>query len=227
MMNHCIAIASLALVPLRMFAQQDSVPTWRVSAEMLQLFFVNANASVERAVPYGYHGVLLAYRPSLREGSEVGGIQGQFGGYTTQNSWNWLYQSFTVGSTNTFWLSRDQSEFIRIDALYRHWWFNDKMASYDNVEGYRFDGLRTERQDVFALKVLYGPTLKRKLGKGKRNWLIIESYCGLGIRWSTARFRTHYGIVGDLPRQEYVETFRSIEPSLHTGFRMGLGWGRH
>ena len=69
------------------------------------------NVSVERAVPYGYHGILLAYRPSLRDEGEVYGIQGQFGDYWNQNSWNWLYQSFTIGSTNTFWLGRGQGEF--------------------------------------------------------------------------------------------------------------------
>lgn len=222
-----LAFMGLALVPICTFCQQDSVPTWRVSSEMLQLFFVNVNVAVERAVPYGCHGVILAFRPSLRAGGEVGGLQGQFGDYRNQNSWNWLYQSFTIGSTNTLWLGRDQREFLRIDALYRRWWFDDKVARYENDEGYRFDGFRTERQDVFALKVLYGPGLKRRWGKGKRTWLIIESYCGLGIRWSTARFRTHFGVVGDLNREAYAETFRSFEPSLHTGFRLGLGWGRH
>lgn len=222
-----LAITGLALLPTRTFCQQDSVPRWRVSSELLQLFFVNVNVAVERASPYGCHGVVLAFRPSMRTSGEVWGLQGQFGDYRNQNSWNWLYQSFTIGSTNTLWLGRGQREFIRVDALYRYWWFDNKVARYGNDEGYRFDGSRTERQDVFALKVLYGPSLKRKLGKGTRTWLIIETYCGLGIRWSTARFRTHYGIVGDLPRQEYVETFRSIEPSLHTGLRMGFGWGRH
>ena len=210
---------------MRASAQQDTLPTWKATSEVIQLFFVNLNVAVERTVPYGSHGVLLAYRPSLRSGGEVGGLQGQFGSYGNQNSWNWLYQSFTIGSTNTMWLGSSHSDFLRLDALYRRWWFDDKMARYENVEGYRFDGSRTERQDVIALKVLFGTPWKKRIGKGKRSWLIVENYYGLGIRWTTARFWTHTGTVGDVTRQDFSETFRQTEGALHVGVRMGIGWG--
>ena len=223
MVRTCV-LACFFGVLTRASAQQDTLPTWKATSEVIQLFFVNLNVAVERTVPYGSHGVLLAYRPSLRSGGEVGSLHGQFGSYGNQNAWNWLYESFTLGTTNTFWTSRSRSWFVRVDGLYRRWWFDDKMARFDNDEGYRFDGLRSERQDVLALKLLSGPCRMKMFGGQRRRWLIDEAFWGLGLRWNTARFRTRNGTVGDVYREDLSETFRVTEPSLHFGFRMGLGW---
>ena len=222
MVRTCV-LACLFGAFTRASAQLDTLPKWRATSEVLQLCFVNVNVAVERTVPHGSHGILLAYRPSLRSDGEVGGLNGQFGDYTNQNAWNWLYESFTLGTTNLFWTGRGRESFIRVDGLYRHWWFDVKMAHYDNDEGYRFNGLRNERQEVLAVKFLYGTVWMKRFGGNRNRWLIIESFAGLGLRWNTARFRTRNGTVYDVYHEDLSETFKQTEPSVHCGFRFGLG----
>lgn len=207
-------------------AQLDSLQRWRVTSELMQVFFLNFNAHVERNVEHGSHGLLLAYRPSRQSGGEVGGAHGQFGDYSLQNSWNWLYQSVSVGTTHKFWSGRADRYFFEVDLIYRHWWFDRKWASYPNVEGYRFDGLRSERQDVFAIKVLWGESswLGRQRQGGRR--YLLESFAGLGWRWKKQRYMTHTGTVYDEPRSDHIENYSNSLPSIHAGFRFGMAWGK-
>lgn len=205
--------------------QVDSIHRWRISTEYLQLCFVNVNVNLERVVRYGSHGLVLAYRPSLRSGGEVRGSFGLFGDYGTQNAWNWIHQSFTIGSTHRMDLEKGRS-FLQFDAIYRRWWLNNKWVSYPNVEGYGFDGSRTEVQDVMAVKAYYGRTAW--LGRSGRNnrRYYVEMLTGLGWRWRTQRFTTHTGTVLEVERMNYNETFHQSTPSINLGMRLGFAWGQ-
>ena len=225
-MHRVAVFVLLILSSLGSTAQLDSLQRWRVTSELIQMFFLNFNAQIERNVGHGSHGLLLAYRPSMRSGGEVQGVQGQFGGYSLQNSWNWLYQSVSVGTTHKFWSGREDRYFFEVDLIYRHWWFDRKWASYPNDEGYRFDGLRSERQDVFAIKVLWGESswLGRQRQGGRR--YLLESFAGLGWRWKKQRYMTHTGAVYDEQRSDHVENYSNSIPSIHAGFRFGMAWGK-
>lgn len=223
-MPRALLLLVLVIASARSTAQHDTLPKWKVTTEVPQLFLVNPTVVIERVLRYGSHGLFVSYRPSLRSGGGLSGPTGLFGDYLIQNAWNWLYQSVAVGTTQSITYGRSRRPFLRIEVLYRHWWFDRKWMSYENGKGGRFEGLRSERQDVFALKALAGYSWRPALRNGKR--LIVEAYGGPGVRWKNTHFITHTGTVYEEPRTDYTETDRFVTPSVHLGLRMGVAWGR-
>ncbi len=100
----------------------------------------------------GMHG---GYRPSLWSGGEIPS-GGAGSSYFSINHRNFMYQALTLGPLVRYHLGSDQRTFLELDAFHRVWWFDRKQVSYDNVESLRFEGLRSERQDVTAIRLLWG-----------------------------------------------------------------------
>ena len=190
-----------------------------------QLAFRNLNLAVERNFGRRYHGLLLAYKPSTRSSGGTDGITGLFGDYELQNTWNWLYEGVSIGSTNKLFMHTG-SCFVQVDLLYRYWWFDHKWAAYGNVEGYRFDGLRSEEQRILALKLMSGWQWLVPLGDGKRKSFMIEWSGGVGVRHKTGVFITHQGLLWDQPVTEARTTYALWYPSVQMCLRVGMAWGK-
>jgi len=212
-------LASLAF--LEQSSAQEPKRAWEFTTDLVQLSFLNINVGVDRRLNKHSFGVFAAYRPSLKQSGTVQATTGFGGDYFSQNSWNWLYESTTIGVRYKIRPWPKRGIFWELDAFYRYWWFDRKQTYFDN-RGY-FDGLRSERQQVQGLKLLLGSRLFVNKQPQGRNRLIMEGFVGPGCRWKTIQFLTHEGMVGDTYRTEYMQHYNSFIPALEFGIRVGLG----
>jgi hypothetical protein len=150
----------------------------------------------------------------------VNGGMGLFGDYLDQNFWNPLYNAITIGLNSKYYLTPKKHLFYEAHLFYRHWWFNNKDCEYDNVEGYQFDGIRTERQNVLGLKALFGSSFKINLNSKVKP--IFDLYCGIGVRYKNYRFKTYNGTVGDTYVNYWKDKGSIWKPSIHLGLKIGV-----
>lgn len=152
-------------------------------------------------------GVFLSYRPATQVSGEVKALgSGLAGGYG-QNHLNRLYNSYTIGLFQKTYFKKQTKFFFETNLFYRNWQFTKKYARLDNVEGYRFNGNRTERVHVYGLKLLIGRTMKLFNKRSGNTFFAIDIVAGLGSRYKTSKYETINGTVYDLfynylPEQE-------------------------
>lgn len=163
-------------------------------------------------------GAILGYRPSTQNSglvkSPVSGLGGSYG----NQHFNRLYNAYTLGLYYKKYFSN--IFFLEGNYFYRHWYFNNKKASFDNDEGYRFDATRTEKVNVHCFKVLIGITTRQKTEN--RTKFYYDLFLGLGIREITRDYKTFHGTVKDV-YYDYLHEQRIsqwITPQL--GLKIGL-----
>ncbi len=170
-------------------------------------------------------GLSLGFRPSTKNGGNLVFLpHGLIGGYTLQNFWNPLYNAFTIGLNSKYYFSKfnNDNRFIEGVLYYRFWWFNNKNCTYKNIEDGSWSGVRTERQNVYGLKILLGNTFGFK--QNRKTNRMIDLYYGIGLRYKRCKFETINGTFDEylfLPYKLDIENF--LLPSLHLGLRFGLG----
>ncbi|MEO6903409.1 MAG: hypothetical protein ABI315_09655 [Bacteroidia bacterium] len=203
------------------FGQDSTEVKFRITTTPIQLFFYDFPLNFEKSFKKYTVGVIASYRLSTRNSGRVSGGAGLLGGYRTQNFWNPLYNAFTIGLNSKYYFVKEKHDFIESILFYRYWWFNNKDCEYDNVEGYNFQGTRTERQDIFGLKLLYGHSFTIKIKSNVKP--IIDLYVGLGLRYITYKFETVNGKVKDIYYDYKQDIGNSWAPTFHFGLKLGLG----
>jgi hypothetical protein len=184
-------------------------------------FEVNAAIGNKKA----RYGIFLSYRPSTQHSGEVKSFgSGAAGGYG-QAHFNKLYNSYTVGLYQKTYLNKALDFYVETDIFYRNWSFKKKPAKFDNVEGYRFDGMRTENIDVYGLKALLGHTFMLTRKENRIRWYL-DLYGGLGLRRQDQTFETYDGYVNDIYYDYKKDIFHYTTPSVQGGVKLGLMIGR-
>ena len=163
---------------------------------------------------------MFSYRPSTQKEGEIRGITGLGGSYSSQNFWNHLYEAVTIGLNSKYFLSEKRTFFLEANIFFRHWWFDNKYGKFDNVEGYRFDGLRTERQNVYGLKLYIGHSFSIKSEQKVKP--IFDLYSGIGVRYKEYEFETYNGTVLDVYHNYKKDIGNYWTPTLHLGVKIGL-----
>jgi hypothetical protein len=167
------------------------------------------------------YGIILSYRPSTQDSGLVkSGGSGAAGGYGHPH-YNKLYTSYTFGLYQKTYLNKASDLFLETDLLYRNWSFEKKQAEFDNVEGYRFKGLRTENVDVYCLKLLLGKTLLLTRKK-KKFTPYLDVYIGAGIRYKEETYETFNGYVYDTYYNYRKDKFYYTWPTPQLGLKLGL-----
>ena len=201
---------------------QDSTEVkLRITTIPIQLCFYDFPINIEKSFNQFTAGVITSYRLSTRNSGRVSGGVGLLGGYQTQNFWNPFYNALTIGLNSKYYFAKEKHDFIESILFYRYWWFNYKDCEYNNVEGYNFQGTRTERQDVLGLKLLYGQSFTIKVKSKVKP--IIDLYVGLGLRYNTYKFETFNGTVKGIYYDYKQDTGNSWAPSFHFGLKLGIG----
>ncbi len=203
-------------------AEEDQKEVLRLTTLPTQYLFYDFPFIVEKRFHAMALGATFAYRFSTEDGGQVNGISGLLGDYINQNFWNPMYSAVTLGMHAKYFLGQQKTWFLEPGVFYRYWWFDNKEVQYDNVEGYRFDGTRSETQQVYAFRLLVGSDIAiRSSSKVKA---VMEWYCGLGFRYKTYLFKTYDGTVND-QYYTYKEDVGSVwKPSIHLGIRLGVGY---
>lgn len=201
-------------------------PRWSYSTEVLQSAMLHFNLRVQRSHGRWDFGVHGGYRPSLWSGGEIP-AGGPGNSYFNINHRNWIYQALTLGPVVRYHFAEDGRNFVELDAFHRIWWFDRKDVFYDNVESLRFEGTRSERQDISAIRLLWGGHSSKLLDRSGSRALVLEVFAGLGARIRAMRFTTHEGSLNsyDPPievTEDRVDRYRFVTPTVHLGLRLVL-----
>lgn len=196
--NFRLLFALIIVFSVKLSAQDSTKKSIRISVLPSQFFFNDFPIIFEYAVGKFTFGV----SPSLKFSTQNGGkapevVHGQFGDYTFQNIFNKFYNAFTISLNSKYYFNEKDKVYFESILFYRHWWFDRKKVSFDNVEGYSFNELRTEHQNVFGIKLVIGKTIM--LWKNAKTYPIIDCYAGLGYRVRFFEFETldnNFNIIG-------------------------------
>lgn len=219
-MRKILQLLGLVLLCNASFGQDSLKGNYRIMVTPTQFIFNDYTLSVEKLMGRHTLGLSLGYKPSTKEGGEVKGGSGLFGYYEDQNMWNDLYNAATIGLNSKYYFGKKQKFFGELQLFYRNWWFDNKQAIYKNIEGYRFDGLRSEEQNVYGLKLMAGRS--SRILKGDRNALALDFYAGIGLRYKTFWFKTAEGMVGDEYFGYRVDTGKRFNVGPQVGLKIGL-----
>lgn len=194
----------------------------RITTTPFQFFFKEIPINIEKSFGKYTFGLLAAYRPSTSKGGVISGVNGLSGNYLHQNYWNHLYSGITVGANSKYFFKIFEKDwFIDTQVYYRHWWFENKECSYETAGDYKFNGLRTEQQDVFGIKALIGKTFVFDTGGKVKP--IIDVYTGIGLRYKQWVFQTYNGTVNHKFYNYKEDKDNSLNPTLHLGVKIGIG----
>ncbi len=84
-------------------------------------------------------------------------------------------------------------------------------------------GIRTERQNVYGTKILFGNTFL--FNPNKKINPLIDIYLGVGLRYKMCKFETFDGTFQGQYYSSYdLENKNLWLPSLHLGLKVGLEW---
>lgn len=230
-MKTVLTLIFIILIQNFSLGQDTARVTFKIMTIPTQYIFHDFPLYFEKAIKRKAFGLTVSYRPSLKNSGEIHGGAGLAGYYIDQNFLNAMYNAITVGLNAKYFLHKRKNMFLEADFFYRYWWFNNKNCHYDNVEGYRFNATRTEKQDVYGLKFLFGNSFQSKAKS--RNKLVLDLYCGVGLRFKTYVFETRNGTVNDIYYSYKKETGSTASPqgrimsgipvSPQGGIRLGIG----
>ncbi len=188
-MKFSVILVFALIYSFNIFAQDSTKKSIRISVLPTQFLFTDFPIIFEYAIGKFTFGISPSIKFSTQNSGEVANVvHGQFGHYTFQNMFNKHYNAFTISLNSKYYFREKDRVYFETVLFYRHWWFDKKFASFDNVEGYSFAGLRTEHQNVFGIKLLLGKTFV--LWEKSKIHPIIDCYFGIGCRYKMYDFET-------------------------------------
>jgi len=199
--------------------------TLEVAVKPLEFALLNFEVNVAAGNERARYGVYFGYRPSTQESGSISTQgHGMFGGYGSQNAFNRMYTSYTIGIYQKTYLLKKQKIYAELDVYYRNWNFKDKYASHDG-ERYSFEGVRSENVNVYGLKLVGGKTIYLTK-KDKQVKPYIDLYVGLGFRHQDITYETKNGTVNDINDGLYYEYkkehFSYNYPTPQAGIKLGM-----
>jgi hypothetical protein len=202
---------------IRMIATEN----FRITVTPTQFIFCEFPITFEKTLSNKFSvGVTLSYKKDTQENGKVWSWDGLGSYYPNLNLWNKLYEAAGINASSKYYYTKCKNWYIELNFSYKHLWFDSKNAVFDNVEGYRFNGTRTERQNVFVIRPLIGYSFCINIaGKIKP---IIDIYAGIGIRRDFFTFKTFNGTVYETYYEYKKETGTYTTPSFHFGIKTGI-----
>lgn len=210
-------------MPALLFARTgDSTKLhWKITTKPTELLLGNVPLTVEKVFKHRTVGLTVAYRPAYQNGGKIStSTTGMFGDYEYQYISNMVVQGLYIGVNSKNYFGRSHF-YIDPELFYRRWWCDGKNASFDNVEGYRFSATRTETVNVYGLKILAGYSFVFR--KNKDTKIVMDTYCGLGVRCKSWHYDSKNGTVNDVYYTQKTDAGNAILPSVHLGIQFGLG----
>jgi len=203
------------------FGQLPGSRGYRILTTPTQYIFNDYPLSFEKIRNRQTFGITGSFKLSTKAGGEVRSTgSGMFGGYSSDNMRNDLYNGYTIMLNSKFYPGKGKSFFVEGILFYRRFWFDNKYAKFDNVEGYSFEGIRTERQNVYGFQLQCGFSFY--ILRSRRTHPMIEIYAGMGACYKEAKFETEKGIINDVYYDYKKELYFSWSPSFNAGIKVGI-----
>ncbi len=208
---------ALCILPFWGIAQNQG-KSLRFTTNPLQYYFTGYNITAEKVNDDFSYGLDISFKPATCDGCEVHGGVGLLGEYPFQNMWNYNYNAFASAIHTKLFFRKNR--YFSPQLYVRYWWFEDKNVSYDNVEGYRFNGIRTENQTIYGLKLSYGRIRLFDLNTKFR--FILDMAVGAGYGIGRANFETRNGTVWDHHHDYLAEKITVMRPTAHVRIQIGI-----
>jgi len=214
MSRFILLFLSIILVQINSIGQDTTLIKYRITTSPLQYIFNNYSLAFEKTYKRHTYGLELGYRfnRSHKINNELHNYSYDLN-YNLQNFFNYLYNAYSVSLNSKYYFKNNR--FIELNIFYRYWWFTNKYCEFYD-EHYNFTkGVKTEKQNVYGIKFLYGKSFNIKSsGKIKP---IIDLYCGIGLRYKNCEYK----IVSS--QIENIDFENIYLPSFHLGIKMGIG----
>lgn len=201
---------------------QDSnrVKGYRILITPTQFFFYDFPISYEKIIGKFNLGISASYKKSTRNSGEIepdGSMCGySYGLYPISNP---FYDGANFELNAKYYHRKRRDFFIEVVLFTSYYWFDNKYTKCNNVEGYSFDGLRTESQELYGFKLLVGQT--ESIYKKNKHAIVFEYFAGLGLRYTSKHYSTQFGTVNEKYYDYKYDEFNYYYPVMHTGLKIG------
>lgn len=145
--------------------------------------------------------------------------------YRFKPMFNPHYQAIKLAFGPVFYLNDSKSFFVQTEYFFRHWWVDNERIQFDPERGDNFDAFRTERVNVYGLKVLAGAS-GYIANSSTRTPITFSAYVGIGFRAKTYWYESHNGTVNNVPIDYLLEQGHVFLPTLHAGLLLGVGFAK-
>lgn len=167
-------------------AQRSVLPPKQLHIQPLQLLFREAVVAYEWPVAkqislragIGYRFNNPSAPPNVPIGTTLD--------YSLNTMFNSHLQAVKFSFGPVFYLNKPRSLFVQSEYFFRHWWVNNRHIKADNGRNpdSSFDVIRTERTNVYGLKVLLGEN-GRLTTLPDQTALMFSAFAGIGVRYKT------------------------------------------
>ena len=206
------------------FAQNAPVK-FHIFIKPTPLFFREVALGYEKVVNDRFTtSLLVSYKFANNHADTLvkGFGSGLFGYYQMQNLVNPHYNAIKIGFAPKFFMGLPNC-YLSPEISFKYWWFDKKNVRYENVEGYRFDALRSEKARDVNLKLLFGYRFEQPFLGLSEIASVIHISAGLNLTYRRYIYESWGGTVFDMPNTYKFENayFLIINPFL--GLSIGLG----
>ncbi|NOU45891.1 MAG: hypothetical protein HOO86_02375 [Bacteroidales bacterium] len=168
----------------------------------------------------------LGYKIPTGEGNTLEPFgSGLFADYELSFMFNEFSNAVYVSLSPSYYFGSHCKYFVQCEFFTRFYWFDDKRLSFDNVENYWFNSIRSERVNVTGIKALAG--LNSKFSISKTMFFTIRFYGGIGVRYKNYYYENIDNIVMDPKLGEIIYPYEEERghvflPSFHFGLKIGI-----
>jgi len=193
-----------------------------------QLVFVEVILSFEHFIKDKYSLTYsLGYKIPVGKGTELNlpfGMGLEYQHYDPM--FNYFAHAVYLSFAPAYYFSSDRKFYLQPELFYRYYWFNDQKLNYDPVErGPKYNSIRSEKANVFGIKLLAG--YNAKVSISKKLLFNAKFYSGLGFRYKNYSYTNvdnhvtdDYGNISIIPYEKITGSY--FAPSFHLGVKIGI-----
>ncbi|GAL86679.1 hypothetical protein MYP_3909 [Sporocytophaga myxococcoides] len=222
-MNKSLIFSFLFLMSFHFsFGQLPGSKGFRIFTTPTQYIFKDYPITFEKIHNRHTFGITGSFRSSTKSGGEARATgSGMFGGYSSDNMRNYLYNAYTIMLNSKFYPGKGRSFFVEGVLFYRRFWFDNKYVKFEDMGGkYSFEGTRTERQNQYGFRLQCGFTFY--ILKSRKTHPIFEIYAGMGPSYKETTYITENGMINEA-YYDYKKEFRtSWSPIFNAGVKVGF-----
>jgi hypothetical protein len=168
----------------------------------------------------------LGYKIPTGEGNTLEPFgSGLFANYELSFMFNEFSNALYISIAPSYYFGSRRKYFVQCEFFNRFYWFDDKRLSFDNVEKYWYNSIRSERVNATGIKALVG--LNSKLSISKSMFFNIKLYWGIGVRYKNYYYENIDNKKMDPDLGEIIYPYEEergsmFTPSFHLGLKIGM-----
>jgi hypothetical protein len=167
----------------------------------------------------------LGYKIPVGNGNVINEFgHGLFAIYEYQYMFNKFSNAIYLSIGPSYYLGHKRKFYLQCELFNRYYWFDKKRLAFDNVETYRYNSIRTERNNVTGIKILIGTNIKLSISGSY--FLNFKIYLGPGLRYKIYNYE-NVNNIKNINGQDTIIPYNKelgslILPSVQFGVKIGI-----